>query len=66
MKDYILIIKTEKGKEFIECRDMKEVETRVFERSNKILNFEVYKSINTDELLEFTKLCFKRLIDNLK
>lgn len=66
MKDYILIIKSEKGKQFFECRDMKEVETRIFEYHKKIDNFEIYKTIDYDEVIELTHLCLKRLSNNLK
>lgn len=65
MKEYILIIKGEKGKEYFECRDMKEVETRIFERSYKILNFEIYKTIENKEITELLKISLNRLLDNI-
>lgn len=65
MKDYLLIIKGEKGKEYFECRDMKEVEARIFERSYKILNFEIYKTIENEEIAELLKISLKRLMDNI-
>lgn len=66
MRDYILIIIGEKGKEYFECRNLKEVETRIFEYSKKLINFEVYKTIDINEVVELTNLSFKRLINNLK
>lgn len=60
MKDYILIIEGKKGKEYFECKNMKEVESRLFSRSYEILNFEVYKTIDYVEIAELIKLSLKR------
>ena len=66
MKDYVLNIRNKKDINiFIKCKDMKDVENRLFEYSGKITDFEIYKSINNDEVIELTKLCLDRFINNL-
>lgn len=66
MKDYVLIIKTGMGKQYFECKDMREVENKMFEYANHTVDFEVYKSVDIDEVINLTSLCFKRFINKLK
>ena len=67
MKEYILLIEGKKHKDvFIKCKNLKEVENKIFELADEIIQFEVYKAINGSEVVEFTELCFKRLINALK
>ena len=69
MKDYVLIIKTGTEKQYFECKDMREVENKMFEYAKHtmhIIDFEVYKSVDIDEVINLTSLCFKRFINKLK
>lgn len=67
MKNYILIIRNKNDNNiFIECKDMKDVENRLFEYCKKAIDFDVYKIIDMNEVVELTDLCFKRLINHLK
>lgn len=60
-KDYILIIEGKKGKEYFECKNMKEVETRLFERSYKIFDFEIYKTVEIEEVAKLIKFAMQRI-----
>ena len=60
MKEYCLIIKDKKGRHYFECKNLKECEEKLFDNSNEIFNFEIYKQIENNELIDLGILCFER------
>lgn len=67
MEEYVLLIEGKKHNNvFIKCKNLNEVEKKIFEFSEEVNNFEVYKAINISEYTELVELVFKRFINNLK
>lgn len=68
VKSYVIVIfdKNNKVKSQKFCNNIKECENYLYNQKEKIENFEIYKEIGDEEVLELLKLCMKRLVDDKK
>lgn len=67
VKSYIVVIfdKNNKVKSQKFCNDMKECENYLYNQKEKIENFEIYKEVENEEVIELLRLCMKRFIDKM-
>lgn len=64
IKDYVVYIfdKAYNVKKYKFCDNMKEVEDFLFRNKEILENFEIYKTVDTDECIDLVELCFKRFL----
>lgn len=62
MKKYLVYIKDKDNINiYIRCNDIKEVEEKLFQYTDKLKEFDIYSIIKIDDVITLTELALKRL-----